>query len=483
MSISDSTVTAPATAAPGGVAGYAAPNVVQMNKTDISTHAVWITRFEDETAQAMSKGEHTLPSWRDHMLAENAKSKKATPWCKMAVFGDDRSAKGCLRHDANVVAITGVECDYDDEAISFDEAVEVMRDAGIRCLLYTSASHSLEAPRWRILAPFSKNYPPASRASMVGRLNGLFEGTLAPESFKLSTAYHYGSVKNNPDHRVEVLDGQFLDLKDRLYAGSIDKDGHRVGHKDFEQTRSSVGKAGESGNAFSNHNPIPAGKDLIVAALAVIGPDCGWRGWYKIACAVRFELGDHGEEIFCNFSARSAKYNQAQCEKKWSEAENNSQHRAGTIFYLANLANPNWRDDYQADKQAAPDVDDDDNGAVQEYPAPAFSEESIALMFAERHETSLRYVAKWGTWMQWDGTRWGFDETLRAFSLSRAICREAAAACSLQQQHKTAITIASAKTVAALNDWPRRIGCCRQRSSSGIPPHSNSTRGNQHGYD
>jgi hypothetical protein len=182
------------------------PNVVPMlpNKTDINTHTVWITRFEDQTAQNMTKGEHSLPSWRDHILGENAKSKNATPWLKMAKFGDDRSAKGCLRHDANVSEITGIECDYDDEAISFDDALEVMSGAGVRCLLYTSASHSLETPRWRILAPLSKHYPPASRASMVARLNGLFDGKLAPESFVLSTSYHYGSVNDNPHHRAEV---------------------------------------------------------------------------------------------------------------------------------------------------------------------------------------------------------------------------------------------------------------------------------------
>jgi putative DNA primase/helicase len=337
---------------PDAVLPRAATNVVTVapNKTDINTHKVLITRFEDETAQAMSRGEHTLPDWCDHILAENAKSKGTTPWLKLATFSDARSDKGCLRTDINVSEITGVECDYDDEAISFDEAMEVMRSAGVRCLLYTSASHSLETPRWRILAPLSKNHPPASRAPMVGRLNGLFEGKLAAESFVLSTSYHYGSVNNNPHHRAEVLDGQFLDLKDSLYAGSIDKDGHRVGHKDFEQPRSSTGKPGEPGNAFSNYNPNPADKGKIVAALAVIDADCGHVPWYKIACAIRFELGDEGNAVFHEWSATAkAIYKYAECEKKWKEAEGNPYHRAGSIFRLANLASPNWRDEYESD--------------------------------------------------------------------------------------------------------------------------------------
>jgi putative DNA primase/helicase len=433
----------------------AAPNVVPLspNKTDIDTHTVWITRFEDETAQAMSKGEWSLPAWRDHILAENAKSKTATPWLKLATFGNVRTDKNCLRHDANVLEISGVECDYDDEVISFDEAVEVMCNAGVRCLLYTSASHSPEKPRWRILAPLSKNHKPTSRAPMVGRLNGLFAGKLAPESFVLSTSYHYGSVNSNPHHRVAVLDGQFLNLMDRLHAGSIDKDGHRVGHKDFEQ-KSSAGKPREPGNEFSDYNPYPAEKGLIVAALAVIDADCGHKPWYKIGCAIRFELGDEGNAVFHDWSKTAkAIYKYAECEKKWRETEGNTYHRAGSIFYLATLTSPHWRDEYEASKQAASDDDaDDDNdggdsGEGEEYRAPAFSEESLALIFAKRHEPNLRYVAKWGSWMQWDGTRWGFDETMRAFSLSRAICREAASACN---NPKGAMAIASAKTVAAI---------------------------------
>jgi hypothetical protein len=435
-----------------------AANVVPMlaNKTDINTHTVWITRFEDETAQTKSKGERTLPEWRDHILATTATSKEKTPWLKLAIFGDKWSDAGCLRTNDNLLEITGIATDYDDEKISFDAALEVMRAAGVRCLLYTSASHTPETPRWRILAPLSKNYPPTSHASMVGRLNGLFDGKLAPESFVLSTAYHYGSVNNNPHHCAVMVDGQFLDLMDRLHAGSIDKDGHRVGHKDFEQPRSSIGKPGEPSNEFSNYNPHPADKGKIVAALAVINADCGYRPWYKIGCAIRFELGDDGEDVFHNWSAKAkAKYNEAECKKKWKETEGNTHHRAGSIFYLATLADPHWRDEYEADKRAAAHADGDDDGsgeggAAQEYGAPLFSEESIAVTFAVRHEANLRYVAKWGSWMQWDGTRWSFDETLRAFSLSRAICREAASALGEAQQHKTAVTIASAKTVAAI---------------------------------
>jgi putative DNA primase/helicase len=79
--------------------------------------------------------------------------------------------------------------------------------------------------------------------------------------------------------------------------------------------------------------------------------------------------------------------------------------------------------------------------------APAYSEEHIALVFIDRHEADLRFVAKWGQWFRWDGSRWALEETLHAFDMARVICREAANACN---KPGTAKGLASAKTVAAV---------------------------------
>src|SRR5437016_1071721 len=46
---------------------------------------------------------------------------------------------------------------------------------------------------------------------------------LADESFVLSQAYLYGSVNANPAHRVEVIDGDFIDLRTDLDPGAVGK--------------------------------------------------------------------------------------------------------------------------------------------------------------------------------------------------------------------------------------------------------------------
>ena len=64
---------------------------------------------------------------------------------------------------------------------------------------------------------------------LVARVNGLFGGKLAPESFVLSQAYLYGRVNDNPAHRVEVIDGDFIDLRTDLDPGAIGKRQGRAG--------------------------------------------------------------------------------------------------------------------------------------------------------------------------------------------------------------------------------------------------------------
>ena len=79
--------------------------------------------------------------------------------------------------------------------------------------------------------------------------------------------------------------------------------------------------------------------------------------------------------------------------------------------------------------------------------APAFSDEALALRFADQHVGDLRYVAAWGRSLIWDGRRWRFDDTWHAFDLARHICREAAAECNMRNVSKA---LASGKTVAAV---------------------------------
>jgi putative DNA primase/helicase len=94
-------------------------------------------------------------------------------------------------------------------------------------------------------------------------------------------------------------------------------------------------------------------------------------------------------------------------------------------------------------KPWTPSTKDEDHEAR----APEFSDEALALRFADRHADDLRYVAFWSQWLFWKRWRWTEDDTLAAFDHARAICREVAAA---TRRSKLATMLASAKTVAAV---------------------------------
>jgi len=84
---------------------------------------------------------------------------------------------------------------------------------------------------------------------------------------------------------------------------------------------------------------------------------------------------------------------------------------------------------------------------LDELRPPAFTDEALALRFAERHVSDLRYVAGLGRWLIWTGQQWQIDGTLQAFDLARKVCRQASAECN---KNRLAGALASAKTVAAV---------------------------------
>ena len=81
-----------------------------------------------------------------------------------------------------------------------------------------------------------------------------------------------------------------------------------------------------------------------------------------------------------------------------------------------------------------------------------FSDDALALRFAELHANDLRYVADWSRWLRYDGKRWQFDNTLAVFDSARVICRAAADECN---KTRLAKELVSAKTVAAVERLAR----------------------------
>jgi hypothetical protein len=155
-----------------------------------------ITVFPDRTGIVAQPVETTWPAIVEWLREPPVyPSKDLTPLLKLARFGDRRSDRNSLRCNENVLAISGIEGDYDGELVTPAEAAAMLRAAGLVGLVYTSASHHPDAPHWRVLCPLTEERPPEARLELVERLNGALGGILAGESFTLSQPFHFGRVE------------------------------------------------------------------------------------------------------------------------------------------------------------------------------------------------------------------------------------------------------------------------------------------------
>ena len=236
---------------------------------NIDTSLLHVAVFRDAKGYELAAHKMTLPGLRNLVLNTTASKKDSLPLLKLASFGNTRSQGKSLRNNANVLSINGVELDYDGENMPFDGAVAKTEKAHLRALIYTSPSHSERKPRWRILLPTSRPLAPGERANLVARVNGLFEGIFANESFTLSQGYYYGSVANNPAHRAVIVDGDSIDLRDDLDAGAMHKsadtfEGHgRGGARGFE---AHLARLGDGPGLQGFNGPLCAASAAYVAA-------------------------------------------------------------------------------------------------------------------------------------------------------------------------------------------------------------------------
>ena len=91
----------------------------------------------------------------------------------------------------------------------------------------------------------------------------------------------------------------------------------------------------------------------------------------------------------------------------------------------------------------------------EEVVPPEFTDEALALQYTRQFRDFLRYVAGWGKWLEWVGTHWREDSTLRAFDLARGVCRRAAAEAMESASQRVAARCAAATTVAAVERLAR----------------------------
>ena len=151
-------------------------------------------------------------------------SKKAMPLIKLARFGDKRTPKGSLRHDANVIASTGLELDYDGKDgiwPNISEVIARVTEAGLTAFFYTSPSYTPTLRKWRLLLPYRQEITgsteelKAHRLGAIAYMEDLLGVSFGGDTRSLSQTYYLGknmAINNGSEYLGVALPGaQTLD--------------------------------------------------------------------------------------------------------------------------------------------------------------------------------------------------------------------------------------------------------------------------------
>lgn len=180
-----------------------------------------ITRFNSKQADQKRDVTTSLRQLESKIKTIVKPDKDSCPWVKLARFGNTKTDKNSLRHDANVLQIDGIEGDYDAGDMPIEVAAGRLKAAGLAALLYESASSTPQVPRWRVLCPTATSLPPKERLRLTARLNGLLDGSLDGVSFNLSQAFLFGGIEGKPTPKTVLIEGRYIDQAHDLDATAI----------------------------------------------------------------------------------------------------------------------------------------------------------------------------------------------------------------------------------------------------------------------
>ena len=146
-----------------------------------------------------------------------------------------------------------------------------------------------------------------------------------------------------------MLDGNFVDLRDDLYAGSI-----------FRSDNVKANGAGDRQHRSRVHDePEDVDPGRVEFALTRFSSDCPYLKWLKVAAALRDGLGEYGFTLFDQWSSKATglaedgtpKYTPEKAHERWHGARTMRDVGISTVFFFADEADRGWRNRYDEQEQ------------------------------------------------------------------------------------------------------------------------------------
>ena len=260
---------------------------------------VTLTFFHDRAARRAELWTGTLDDTEARWVSTCARTKGALPLASGGRFGGAPSARGSLRHDANLVGVQSIIGEHDAGWFGPDAAKARFHKAGVAALAYATPSSRDDAPRLRFILPLSAEHPPAAYKGLVDKLAAVLgEGVLAPESWVRSQAFYFGRVTGGPCN-VFVVNGVPLDLV-RTAGRDPRHEGAEASVPDDDAD------ADWTATVAQRPETPPPTMAQLREALSFIPPDLPRAEWVRIAAGLRgheAETAEPTEGLFVDWSA------------------------------------------------------------------------------------------------------------------------------------------------------------------------------------
>ncbi len=284
------------------------------NESVVSAPIVSWSEFPNVHAKNIEFYSDNIDNFGAHLAKAKAPSKEKCPLISLVDFGENKSKSGSYRHDANAIAVDGVIGDYDDGLVHLEDALEMLEANDIIAVLYPTPSHSLNKPRWRVVAPTSKTYPTTEHKRLTECLNRVLGGVLAKESYTLSQSYYFGDVGTNEYKVIKTKGTKYIDQLELV----------------DEQVPKKVKKTElETSSVSSELFLAPTLIADLKSALETI-PSDDRVIWIQIGHALK-TIGEAGKELWMEWSFKSSKFDPLDAQRCW-ESFNPQQTSYQVVF-------------------------------------------------------------------------------------------------------------------------------------------------------
>ena len=312
------------------------------------------------------------------------------------------------RSEENAGQVYAIVGDHDSGQMYIEDCAEIMRANGIACVISSTASHTWDNPRFRIVVRLSEPTDAAGHRHYVRLINHLLTGALAPESELSYQSWFYGKMIG-VDYECIEIEGEPIDIAEGV---QFDSDERACGKKRQEKSRDvDVDDMFDDSDFVKGEPPTPASAERIREMLASSGanPDGSRDEWRDVVFMIHSSQHPDAEDIAREWSQQSGQYDEDDFDALWKSIKH-ERHSRLTLGTLHKMATDNgWQD---------PKI-------VPAAEMETFGDISNGRRFATKHRGEFLYVHALAKWLQWDGLRWKRCDGDEAMAAAKVISVEA----------------------------------------------------------